>query len=130
MLAAPLIAVYDISTVNAITKNILINKEAIAKDQYVLRRQGYKILDEENFEIFMKPIANDDTAICLFNRSDDKMNVKVNLEDYTIANNFFITDMWLHKAAGTKAILFIAAIAKHVVVLLRLHKKLLILRTK
>jgi hypothetical protein len=46
-------------------------------------------LDEENFEIFMKPLANGDTAICLFNRSDDKMNVTINGADYMIANNFF-----------------------------------------
>ena len=86
-------------------------------------KQGYKILDEENFEIFMKSLVIGDTAMCLFYRSDDKMNVKVNWPDFTIGNKFFITDVWLHIEAGTTAAPFIATIAKHDVVLLRLHKK-------
>ena len=86
-------------------------------------KQGYKILDEENVEIFMKLLANGDIAICLFKRSDDNMNVNVKWVDYTIDNNFFKTDVWLYKEVGTKAAPFIATIAKHEVLLLRLHKK-------
>lgn len=112
-----------IISMNPVTKNILTNQEAIAIDQDVLGKQGYKILDEENVEIFMKPLANGYTAICLFNRSNDNMNVNVKWVDYTIGNNFFITDVWLHKEVGTTAAPFIATIAKHDVQLLRLHKK-------
>jgi len=73
MLAAPLMAGNAINTMNSVTKNILTNKEAITINQDVLGRQGYKILDEEKFEIFIKPPADGDTAICLFNRSDEKL---------------------------------------------------------
>jgi len=88
-----------------------------------LGKQGYKILDEENVEIFMKSLVIGYTAMCLFYRSDDKMNVKVNWPDFTIGNKFFITDVWLHIEVGTTAAPFIATIAKHYVILLRLHKK-------
>jgi len=88
-----------------------------------LGKQGYKILDEENVEIFMKSLVIGYTARCLFYRSDDKMNVKVNWPDFTIGNKFFITDVWLHIEVGTTAAPFIATIAKHYVILLRLHKK-------
>ena len=71
----------------------------------------------------MKPLANGDTAIFFFNRSEDKINVNVKQVDYTIGNNFFKTDVWLHKEVGTTATPFIATIAKHDVQLLRLHKK-------
>ena len=123
MLAAPLMAGNTINTMSPVTKNILTNKEAIAIDQDVLGKQGYKILDEDNFEIYMRPLANGDTAICLFNRSDDKMNVAVNWAEYKIADNFMIRDLWMHKPFGTTATAFTASIAKHDVVLLRLHKK-------
>jgi len=88
-----------------------------------LGKQGCKILDEENFEIFIKSLVIGASAICLFYRSDDKMNVKVNWPDFTIGNKFFITDVWLHIEVGTTAAPFIATIAKHYVILLRLHKK-------
>ena len=71
----------------------------------------------------MKPLADGDTAICLFNRSDDKMKVAVNQADYKLSKNFLISDVWMRKPAGTTAVPFIAGIAKHDVVLLRLHKK-------
>lgn len=41
----------------------------------------------------MKSLIIGDTAMCLFYRSDDKMNVKVNWPDFTIGNKFFITDV-------------------------------------
>jgi len=88
-----------------------------------LGKQGYKILDEDNFKIFMKSLGNGATATCLFYRTDDIMNVKVNWPDFTIVNKFFITDVWLHIEVGTTAAPFIATIAKHDVILLRLHKK-------
>ena len=123
MLAAPLMAGNAINTMNPATQNILTNKEAIAIDQDVLGRQGYKIVDEENFEVFMKPLANGDTAICLFNRSDNIMKLTVNWSDYKIGKNFLLRDVWLHKDVGTTATPFVTSIAKHDVVLLRLQKR-------
>ena len=62
-----------INTMNSVTKNILTNKEAITINQDVLGRQGYKILDEEKFEIFMRPLVDGDTAICLFTETTIKL---------------------------------------------------------
>ena len=62
-----------INTMNSVTKNILTNKEAITINQDVLGRQGYKILDEEKFEIFMRLLADGDTVICLFTETTIKL---------------------------------------------------------
>ena len=62
-----------INTMNSVTKNSLTNKEAITINQDVLGRQGYKILDEEKFGIFMRPLADGDTAICLFTETTIKL---------------------------------------------------------
>jgi alpha-galactosidase len=78
MLAAPLMAGNDVRTMSAATREILTNKEAIAVDQDSLGRQGYKILDGEELEIFMKPLAGGDTAICIFNRSNGPKKVDLN----------------------------------------------------
>ncbi len=56
MLAAPLIAGNDLSNMSKETISILTNKEVIAIDQDRLGKQGYLIHDEENFQIFLKPI--------------------------------------------------------------------------
>ena len=122
MLAAPLMAGNDVRTMSAATKEILTNKEAIAVDQDSLGRQGYKIMDGEDLEIFMKPLAGGDTAICIFNRSNGPKKVDVNWSDYKISSRFQIRDLWLHRDIGTTAQNFKATLARHDVRLLRLHR--------
>jgi alpha-galactosidase len=122
MLAAPLMAGNDVRTMSAATKEILTNKEAIAVDQDSLGRQGYKILDGEELEIFMKPLAGGDTAICIFNRSNGPKKVDLNWDDYKISSKFYIRDLWLHRDIGTTAQNFKATLARHDVRLLRLHR--------
>lgn len=123
MLASPLMAGNDLRNMSAFTKEILTNKEAIAIDQDPLGKQGYKIKDEGEFEIYMKPLANGDTAICLFNRQDKALDVTINWAELKIANNHKIKDLWKHKEVGTTAKNFKATIGRHDVVLLRLARK-------
>lgn len=122
MLAAPLMAGNDLRTMSAATKEILTNKEAIAIDQDSLGRQGYKILDGEDLEIFMKPLAGGDTAICIFNRSNGPKKVDINWSEYKISNNLKIRDLWLHRQTGTTAKNYKATLARHDVHLLRLYR--------
>lgn len=123
MLAAPLITGNDLSTMNATTKEILTNKEVIDVDQDILGKQGYKILDGFEIEIFMKPLAKGDTAICVFNRSDKVKEVDVKWSDYKIGPDFRIRDLWLHQEIGTTAVNFKASIPVHGVRVFRLSKK-------
>ena len=122
MLAAPLIAGNDLRNMTKETKEILTNKEVIAVDQDKLGMQGYRIVDEQNFEVYMKPLSDGDTAICLFNRGEETKNVNINWSEYKISGNFKIRDLWKHADAGTTATAFKTSIPKHDVVVLRLSK--------
>lgn len=122
MIAAPLIAGNDLSNMTKHTTEILTNKDVIAIDQDKLGKEGYKILDGLDFEIYQKPLENDDIAICLFNRSAKPMDVDVKWADYKITGDYKLTNLWAHKAAGTTATSYKAKIASHDVVMLRLSK--------
>jgi alpha-galactosidase len=123
MLASPLMAGNDLGNMTQPTLQILTNKEAIALDQDPLGRQGYKIKDEGEFEIFMKPLYNGDTAICLFNRNNKPLEVEVNWNELKLSDDLLIRDLWKHKQTGTTATTYKAVIKSHDVVLLRLTKK-------
>lgn len=123
MIAAPLIAGNDLASMTAHTKEILLNRDVIAIDQDKLGKEGYKILDGLDFEIYQKPLAGGDIAICLFNRSAKAMDVNVNWKDYKIDTGYNLTDLWAHHPAGTTATNYRAKIASHDVVMLRLSKK-------
>lgn len=122
MLAAPLMAGNDLRNMSKETLTLLTNKEAIAIDQDSMGKQGYKIKDEENFEIYLKPLSNGDNAICFFNRGGQQKTIDINWSEYKITNNLKIRDVWKHINVGTTLTNFKATLAPHDVVMLRLSK--------
>ena len=123
MLAAPLIAGNDLRHMTKATTDILTNKEMIAIDQDALGKQGYIISDENDYQVYMKPLSNGDSAICLFNRADTTKSVTVNWNVLKISNDFKLRDVWKHADAGTTSTAFKVSIPKHDVVVLRLSRK-------
>ena len=69
MMAAPLIAGNDIRKMNAETRAILTNKDAIAIDQDALGVQGLRYASKDSLETWFKPLSNGDWAVCFVNRS-------------------------------------------------------------
>ena len=71
MLSAPLILGNDIRTVSDQTLDIILNRRVIAIDQDPLGVQGYRFLDEGDFEVWLKPLVGGDWAFCMLNRSSE-----------------------------------------------------------
>ncbi|MEO6187318.1 MAG: hypothetical protein ABIO82_06440 [Ginsengibacter sp.] len=123
MLAAPLLAGNDLRHMTKEANDILTNKEMIAIDQDAFGKQGYLIVDKNDYQVFMKPLSNGETAICLFNRGDATKDVTVNWNDLKIGSDFKLRDVWKHADNGTTTTSFKASIPKHDVVVLRLSRK-------
>ena len=77
MLASPLMAGNDLQNMTAETKSILLNKEMIAIDQDSLGRQATCYRDNGDYQIWVKTLSNNEKAICLLNKSDEKKSVLV-----------------------------------------------------
>ena len=77
MLASPLIAGNDLQNMTPETKSILTNKEIIAVNQDTLGRQATCWRDNGDYQIWMKALANNEKAVCLLNKSDEKKTVLV-----------------------------------------------------
>jgi alpha-galactosidase len=122
MLAAPLMAGNDIRSMDKFTASILTNREAIAIDQDLLGKQGYKLKDYGEQEIFIKPLANGDKALCFFNRAGTPWQLKVNWGELGIEGRYDIRDIWQHKHVGTTASPLTATIPSHDVLLVRLQQ--------
>ena len=123
LLAAPLMAGNDLRDMSESTTEILTNKEAIAIDQDVLGKQGYKIKDDGDFEIWYKPLESDDIAICFLNRSKEPMDIDINWETLDIKGKYKIRDLWKKKNTGFTNKNFKAEIEPHGVIFLRLIKE-------
>jgi len=77
MLASPLMAGNDLQNMTPETKSILLNKEMIAIDQDTLGRQATCYRDNGDYQIWVKTLSNNEKAVCLLNKSDEKKSVLV-----------------------------------------------------
>ena len=145
MLAAPLIAGNDLKNMDAKTREILTNKELIAVNQDVLGKQGYKIRDYGEIEIYYKPLHQGDMAVCIFNRFDHPVNVRLNWENFDVQvssknknleltpqinrkdirleGTYTIHDLWKNREIGTTGQVLEREIESHDVTVYRLKKQ-------
>lgn len=70
MLATPLMAGNDLRKMDTETKEILTNKEVIAVNQDKLGQQARRFMDMGEKEIWAKPLANGELAVCFLNRTE------------------------------------------------------------
>lgn len=138
MMAAPLIAGNDIRKMSAQTQQILTNKEVIKIDQDSLGIQGFKYKESDSIQIWCKPLAKGDWAICFINRSAVEKNINFNWQGNIMKDSVFnfslnptkeiyqIQDVWNNTSSIKRSINtsenFKAFLPSHDVFVLRLKR--------
>lgn len=134
MLAAPLIAGNDLRNMSAETREILTNKQVIAVNQDALGIQAYKYATADSVETWIKPLKNNEVAICFLNRSASSQKVNFNWKKRPINDKlsktyinfnkaeYEVRDIETGKAKGKTTSVFEATIPSHDVVMIRLNK--------
>ena len=100
LLAAPLMAGNDLREMDDSTKEILLNKDAVAINQDAAGIQGSKVFDESDFEIWKKELQNGDLAIIYFNRNQRTFTFPTLWEEIGITDNMRVYDVWKHEEIG------------------------------
>jgi len=121
ILAAPLMAGNDLRDMSAETKEILMNKEAIAVDQDVMGKVGVKVRDDGDLEVWVKQLADGSRGVVLFNRglTDEKMTVKWTEMGYPPYLKALVRDLWQHKDIGKLKDEYSVTVPSHDAVMLR-----------
>lgn len=120
MLAAPLLAGNDLRSMSEATREILTNREVIAIDQDKLGRQGFRIKQDGDLEIWKKPLS-DGTAIAVFNRGAAPAKTKFLWLEVGIQNTpKQVRDLWAHQDIPVEAE-YSAEVPSHGVALLRVR---------
>ncbi|MET8759430.1 ricin-type beta-trefoil lectin domain protein [Lentzea sp. NPDC004782] len=103
LLNAPLIAGNDLRTMSAATKAILTNTEVIAVNQDWGGRQGNRIVDNGNTEVWTKPMANGSVAVVLLNRNSSTATVSTTASQIGLgsASSYSVRDLWAHTTSST-----------------------------
>lgn len=100
MMAAPLIATNNLKEMNEATKRILLNEEVIAINQDKLGKQAIRKVNNDTWEIFVKPLNNNEAAIAILNKTETVQSTQVNFKDLGLTENYEIRDLWEHKTIG------------------------------
>jgi len=132
MMAAPLIAGNDLRSMSKETTDILTNKGAIAINQDALGIQGLRTEVADSVETWIKPLSNNEWAVCFLNRSKVAKSVSVDWKTKVFEDKFSnrtldaskqlysIYDVWQNKAIGTTKKGLKVTVAPHDVLMVRM----------
>jgi alpha-galactosidase len=118
LLAAPLLAGNDLTKMSANDKSILMNKDAIAIDQDELGRQGDRLYESGDLDVWTKPLSGGRVAVGLFNRSWSTRDVSVDLGEIGFKSGGSVRDVWKQENLGRRSGVFTSRIQKHGVTLI------------
>ena len=97
LLNAPLIAGNDLRSMSDSTKMILMNREVIAVDQDWGGKQGSRVRDDGELQVWMKPMASGDRAVILLNRSSTPFHLSVTMKELGLSTGQHrARDLWAH----------------------------------
>lgn len=135
MLAAPLMAGNDLRKMSVETTGVLTNKEVIALDQDPLGIEAFRYYSFDGVEIWVKPLANNELALCFLNRSGRQQEVSYDWKAHTISDpvsktsfdfnqtSYKLRDLWAKKEIGTTNKPFKQVIPADDVLVVRLVKE-------
>ena len=119
MLAAPLMAGNNLSTMSAETMEILGNKEVIAIDQDALGKQATQIVKQGDIQIWSRDLKDGSKAVGIFNTGITAVTITLNFSDIKLNGKQEVRDLWLHKDLGSFKSKFSTKVEPHGVILLK-----------
>ena len=119
ILAAPLLAGNDLTTMTPETVELLTNKEVIAVDQDRAGVQGHRVWQEGPLEIWVKPLADGSKAVGLFNRNYSASEMTLRFSSIGMPATAMARDLWKHAAMAAANGVVQVEVPRHGVVLLR-----------
>jgi alpha-galactosidase len=120
ILAAPLLAGNDLKNMSPSILAILTNHEVIAVDQDKLGKQGQRVWQSGDQEIWVRDLDGGAKAVAVFNRGTEQAQVKVKWSDLKLKVPAKGRDLWQHKDVSLDRDALIASVPGHSVVLYRL----------
>jgi alpha-galactosidase len=134
ILASPLIMGNDLRNASPETIKILSNKEVIAVNQDKLGIQGFRFTNENNLEVWVKPLKNNAWAIAFVNMKEEPVEVEFDWTKHEIGddlngrylqlknNPYKIRDLFNHKDLGDTSTPLKTNIGVHDVFMIKLYQ--------
>ncbi|RRJ29504.1 NPCBM/NEW2 domain-containing protein [Halocatena pleomorpha] len=103
LMAAPLFAGNDPRDMTQTEVDILTNQEVIDVNQDPAGVQGYKVRDDGDQEVWVKPVTNNNRVVALLNRSTSPTTILTTASEIGMpsADEYYLRDLWNHNDSYT-----------------------------
>lgn len=122
MLAAPLILGNDLRVLIRETVALLTNRDVIAVDQDALGRQGKRVAQAANGEVWARPLADGSVAVAFFNKGNQSAAVAVSWEQLGLEGPRQVRDLWWHENVGRANNNYVVFLQPHTSLLLKMSR--------
>jgi len=122
ILAAPLLAGNDLSTMTAETVALLTNKDVIAVDQDAAGKQGDRVSAEGPVEVWSRTLADGSKAIGIFNSHQTPLTAHVDFQSLGFTGGVKARDLWQGKDLGVLNAHYTVELPAHGVLLLKVSR--------
>lgn len=123
ILAAPLMLGNDIRYMSDEVLEIITNPEVIAVNQDPLGRQGKKVRDDGDFEVWSRELYDGSRAVVMFNRSDNESEIGFKWSEVGLPQDlkFAVRDLWKKKELGKFTGSYSGKVHPHGVIMVKLY---------
>lgn len=120
LMASPLIAGNDITTMTADTRSILTNKKIIAVNQDPNGKQAVRVRDDGDVEVWAKPMSDGSVTVGLLNRGSGNVPIRTTAAEIGLAagSAFAVEDLYTGGTSNSTGALA-ASVPRHGLALLR-----------
>lgn len=103
MMASPLAMTNDLRKVSDDDRRILLNPEIIAINQDPLGKGAERKVMADDYQIFVRQLANGSHAVALLNTSDKQLSLTADFKALGIPGKYTVRDVWQHKDVARAA---------------------------
>ncbi len=100
LLAAPLLLGNDVASLNEFTLSLLTNDEVIAINQDPLGRAARRVLEQDEWQVWVKDLRDGAKAVGVFNLGSGFREMKLEGASLGIAPHFKVRDAWRQRDMG------------------------------
>jgi len=122
LLSSPLLIGCDMGKLDRFTLGLLTNDEVLAIDQDALGKSAQQAIKTDNYQVWIKDLADGGKAVGLFNTSDQYQTITLNRDENDLKGLAKIRDVWQQKYLITSGNTYTAKVAPHGVMLVKLSK--------
>ena len=113
MLASPLLIGCDMTKINPFIISLFSNDEVIAVNQDSFGRQGHRLKQNGQTEVWIKPLDDGSLAVAFFNRGLAAAEVAVTWNELKIEGRQPVRDLWRQKDVGSADTQYSVNVASH-----------------